>query len=53
MKIVFIISIIITLLSYAEVIVMYNLLSFVDKPYLYVGLLFNVLSVFIFFKLRN
>ena len=53
MKILFIISIIITLLSYAEVIVMYNLLSFIDKPYLYVGVIFNILSVFLFLRIRN
>jgi len=53
MKVLFIISIIITILSYAEVIVMYNLLSFIDKPYLYIGIFFNVLSIFIFLKMKN
>ena len=53
MKILFAISIVFTLLSYAEVIVMYNLLSFVDKPYLYVGFFFNVLSIFFFLRIRN
>ncbi|RPG54932.1 MAG: LPXTG cell wall anchor domain-containing protein [Flavobacteriales bacterium] len=47
------ISLIISIICFVEVYYMYNILSFIDYPYLYVGLLLLALSIYLFIKKRK
>ena len=47
------ISLVISVICFAEVYYMHKMLSFIDYPYLYVGGLFLALSIYIFIKKRK